>query len=155
MSSVPKNPFSMKLLCAIVLIAALLLTIGILMSQLTEIRLDSDDLSSWVGSYYFDEFWSAAANDMVHSLTQTIDIYESEDCYYADIEILGFQIWIRIRARVVGNQEEISLLFESYLHDNAWESGSKGDLLLRLERKGSEIFTHWGIMHPVLIENET
>jgi len=115
----------------------------------------TEDLSSWVGRYYFEELWESPFNDLARGLSYTVDIYTEDSCHFAVVHIDGFQTLVRMGAKVVGNQKEISLLFGSYLPDNMWSVPNEGDLLLRFERKGAKIYTYWGAIKPVLPENET
>ena len=109
----------------------------------------SSDLKSWRGDYSFSEFYPP---DIF--MGYMIRIYEDSGDYYAEINIDGFQTMARLKTKVHGNGKSINLIFDSYLPDNMFELYKKGDLLLRLKRKGNGIITEWGKLIPVVNENK-
>lgn len=108
---------------------------------------------SWVGSYTFYEF--APPNQNMRYLI-TI---EKEDDSFAYIEIDGFQTLMRIKAKVLTNDNEIMLEFCEHYFDekgntSMWEVYAKGDILLTLKEQDDMLLTEWGKIQPLLIANE-
>jgi|GEM_PF-6477659 len=111
------------------------------------------ELDGWLGDYGFSEWW-AHNSDINAFMHYRITIYKGEDAlYYADIEIDGYQTMDRIRAIVQGDEENINIIFSSYLPDILHERYEKGDILLRLRKYREDILTYWGKLEPVLNYN--
>jgi len=107
------------------------------------------NLNEWVGDYGFYEFCPPNINMMYG-----INIYKENGCYFAKINIDGFQTIKRIKAKVLGDQDVIHLDFETYLPDSMGDDLSKDDVLLSFKKVDSEIFTNWGKIEPILPENK-
>ena len=107
-------------------------------------------LSGWVNNGW--GFFESAPPDF--NMQYTIDIYEADDAYYADIAIDGFQTMERLKAAVQGDSDSVSFIFDEYLPGNQSEPYAKGDLLLTLRAEGSQIYTDWGKLEPALVENQ-
>ena len=105
-------------------------------------------LESWVGEYSFSE-----SSPPDQNIEYFISINQDNNQYYAQINIDGFQTMQRLKARVLGDENYIQLIFEKYLPDNLFELYDKGDLLLRLKRENEEIYTFWEKMNPMLDSN--
>jgi len=84
----------------------------------------------------------------------TIEIHKEDNEYYGDISIDRFQTRQRIRTKAVGDKTAINLVFESYLPGNVQETYGEGDILLKLERKDSKVYTTWFILKPILLEKK-
>jgi len=102
------------------------------------------DLSDWVGEYGFYEFFQPNIN-----MVYTITVYKEDEAYFANIVIDGFQTMERVKAKVVGDQESVAFMFDSYLPDNLYKPYSAGDVLLSFERKDDAIYTEWEALWPV------
>ena len=61
---------------------------------------------------------------------------------------------LQIRTVIVGDRNAINLVFDSYLPGNMYEIYGEGDILLSLERKDSKVYTRWGMLKPLLLENK-
>lgn len=105
-------------------------------------------LETWTGDYTFEEY-ALPDQNMFYS----ISVYKENASYYAEINIDGFQTMERLKAKVVGNETSIDLLFDSYLPDNMIDAYKDGDHLLSLERTGSKLFTKWVEIEPMLPDN--
>jgi len=111
------------------------------------------DLNEWAGEYYFYEYAPTDQNMIYY-----ISIYEESGVYFALIEIDGFQTQTRKLAKVVGNKNNIDLVFEQYLEDDTdmrypENQYKQGDVILSLSQKDSEIYTTWGKWKPLLQAN--
>jgi hypothetical protein len=108
----------------------------------------SSSIFSWIGYYGFSE---SAKPDQL--MLYYVKIFEEDEIVYADIYIDGFQTMSRLRATVVGDQDHIDLLFDIYLPDNVFEIHKKGDILISFEKKNSQLYTLWGQIQPLRIDN--
>jgi len=106
------------------------------------------ELQTWEGTLKYSEFVPPDQN-----MFYTIRIHKENNEYYGDISINGFQTKQRIRTKVVGDKAAINLVFETYLPDNMLETYGEGDILLKLERKDSKVYTTWFCLKPILLEN--
>lgn len=114
-------------------------------------KYDNDDkniMDSWIGEYGFNEFAPPNQN-----MFYSISIDKNKNDYYADITIFGFQTNIRVRAKIVGDENFIKLLFNKYLPDNVYEPYEKGDVLLSFKKSNEEIYTYWGEIRPMITKN--
>ncbi|MDL2302457.1 DUF5991 domain-containing protein [Lachnospiraceae bacterium OttesenSCG-928-D06] len=107
----------------------------------------------WVGNYTFYEF--APPNQNMRYLI-TI---EDEDDLFAYVKIDGFQTIMRMKAKVLINDDEIMLEFYEHYFDeegntSIWEVYSKGDILLTLKVQDDILFTEWGKIQPLMTANE-
>jgi hypothetical protein len=107
------------------------------------------ELQTWEGVLKYSEFASPDQN-----VIYTIEIHKENNEFYGDISIDGFQTKQRIRTKAVGDKTAIYLVFESYLPSNIQETYGEGDILLKLERKDSKVYTTWFILKPILLENK-
>lgn len=108
-----------------------------------------NSLENWIGDYTFSEFVEPNIN-----MFYSIMIYKNNDNIYADISIDGFQRLERVKANVTGDGKLIEISFLEYLPDNLMELYKEGDILLRLEKKDSDIYTSWGAIQPISLENK-
>jgi hypothetical protein len=101
-------------------------------------------LDSWVGNYSYSE-----CNEPDQNMFYEIEIYKDNSIYYARMYVDGFQTMMRMKAKVMGNERTIKLVFDSYLKDNTYDTYSKGDILLRLKRDGETLYTTWEKIQPI------
>jgi hypothetical protein len=105
----------------------------------------------WAGAYEFFEY-ALPMSDGDHEFTwkYRTAVYEDGRNLTADIAIDGFLTEKRYRARVTGDGDEISFVFEEYLPGNVlvFDSFEKGDLLLRFVKNGENIDTVWCGIQP-------
>ena len=110
----------------------------------------------WLGHYSFEEDGGRNAGGTAIFIMHDLTVMETDDGLIAHIESNGYQTSkdLSCRAKVKGNKLEI--YFESYGENNIFETYSRGDLLLTLERaKGKpEILTFWGKFTPIVPKNE-
>ena len=107
------------------------------------------ELQTWEGILKYSEFVSPDQN-----MIYTIEIHKENNEYYGDISIDGFQTKQRIRTKAVGDKAAINLVFENYLPGNVQEAYGEGEILLKLERKDSKVYTTWLCLKPILSENK-
>lgn len=112
-----------------------------------------DDMDSWIGKYEFGESVNEpgfAPMVMVYD----INIYKENNQYYADVEINGHMTGINLRAKLYGNNEWVSLVINEYYPEHITGlSGMENSVILSLRRQGEEIYTYWGVMTPLMMEN--
>lgn len=109
-------------------------------------------LSTWVGEYEFEE---STSGPPPMGMSYEIEIYEEEERYFAEIEIMGQTTMASAKAEVDGDENEIRLLFREYLPDHVIGlKCDKGDVVLRFVRQDEELYTYWGEIQPLLYENE-
>lgn len=109
---------------------------------------DSLSLKSWIGDYTFSEHVPPDEN-----MYYTISIHKEDNGYYADISIDGFQTMERLRAKVLGNETSIKLVFSKYLPDNLRDIYKEGETLLSLEKGDTNLLTTWGGIQPLILDN--
>lgn len=124
-------------------------------SNLEQGSINDGDLNSWIGKYEFEEVSDIHSDIRPNpSWVYAISIYKENSDYYANIDVDGFQTIVRLKSRIKGDKDLISLVFETYLPDNISVSYEINDVLLRLEKVDSEIITYWSELKPNLSENE-
>lgn len=110
-----------------------------------------ENLDSWIGYYEFSE----GASDPPMGMDYEIRIYEEEGEYYADLYQGGQTTMVRARAKVYGDNEWISLIFEEYLQDHNIGLNCKGNcVLLSFRCEEEDIYTYWGETEPLLYDDE-
>ena len=122
-----------------------------------ETKIYNENLETWIGEYSFTEIWESLAHELPTGLMlYSIRVNINEGGYYAEMYIDGHMTMKRLKARVIGNEEFIKLIFKTYLPDNmnfVIEPYKEGDLLLCFKRDNAEIITRWGALTPALPEN--
>ncbi|MCK9478436.1 MAG: DUF5991 domain-containing protein [Firmicutes bacterium] len=108
------------------------------------------NLGCWVGVYSFAEFVPPDQN-MFYRFAIKKDV--DADCFCAIIHIDGFQTLTRTKAKVLGDQRKIELVFDSYLPENIFYPYKEGDVLLSLEKSGEKLITHWGMVKSIICDN--
>ena len=106
----------------------------------------TDLLKGWVGDYaFFDAFQVPDGPCM--TLDYKLTIYEEAGKYYADMDAYGWMTDDHLRAKVYGNDEWISLVFDKELEGNHLKP--KDDTLLMSFRKDkTDIYTYWAHYKP-------
>lgn len=113
-----------------------------------------EDLDNWIGKYKFFES-ASVPNGPIIIMDYEIEIYKTSKGYYAEILIDGQTTMVRVRAKVTGNENFIHLKFLEYLPDHKIGLCSEiDDILISFERKNEMIYTYWGKIEPMLVENE-
>jgi hypothetical protein len=108
-----------------------------------------NSMSHWVGQYRFSEFQPPNMN-MVYRL----NIYYENEGYWADLEMDGWMVMARIKAKVQGSYERISIVFDQYTPENPSPSFCRAnDVLFNLEIRDGEIITIWGVIPALKLEN--
>lgn len=111
----------------------------------------NDDMEVWVGEYGFTE---VVSGDIMMFMIYDINVYKENDAYYADVEINGQMTGINLKARLYGNAEWASLVIVEYYPEHVTGiSEMEDNVILSLRRQGDKIYTYWGLMTP-LLENE-
>lgn len=118
-------------------------------SNENETNSESSRLESWLGQYTFSEFIPPDQN-----MYYSISINQENGKYYAQINIDGFQTMQRLKAKVLGDENDIQLIFEDYLPDNVLEPYDKGDILLSLKKENEGLYTFWNKIEPMLDSNK-
>ena len=100
---------------------------------------ETDLLKGWVGNYaFYDDFQVPDGPYMM--VDYKLTIYEEAGEYYADMDACGQTTDDHLRAKVYGNDEWISLVFDKELEGNHWKP--KDDTLLMSFRKDkTDIYT--------------
>ena len=111
---------------------------------------ETDLLKGWVGDYaFFDDFQVPDGPYMM--LDYKLTIYEEAGEYYADMDACGQTTNAHLRAKVYGNDEWISLVFDKELEGNHLKP--KDDTLLMSFRKDkTDIYTYWAFYEPLVGE---
>lgn len=112
----------------------------------------TSELKTWVGDYGYLEVISEPIPMLMGF---EISICEEESGYYADIRIVGQTTDVHAKARVYGGEEWISLVLEEYLPDNMIGLNAEpGSVLLSFRKEGEMLYTYWGEIVPMIIDNE-
>ena len=109
---------------------------------------ETDLLKGWVGNYaFYDDFQVPDGPYMM--LDYKLTIYEEAGEYYADMDACGQTTNAHLRAKVYGNDEWISLVFDKELEGNHLKP--KDDTLLMSFRKDkTDIYTYWAHYKPLV-----
>ena len=113
----------------------------------------NEKLESWVGDYYFEEVGSPTH----HCMEYNIAIYNESGEYYANISIDGWLTLYRLKAKVVGDDKFIKLVFCEYLPDSYVPEYAQMEVdvvLLSFERNEADLLTYWGCIEPFTPQNE-
>ena len=103
--------------------------------------------SQWAGSYTYEENGGRTAGGTAIFITHDLNVSDGGDGLTATLDANGYQTSkdLLCTAKEVG--AKLMIYFDSYGENNVFESYSKGDLLLTLERKkikGKDvILTYW------------
>ena len=114
-------------------------------------------LDSWIGEYEFHESIGSAEEPPFMFLDYKIKIYkDASQNYYANILIDGQTTAASGKAKVIGNDKWIDLIFLEYLPDHI--SGGFPDkedsILISFERVDGMLLTYWGEILPMPYDNE-
>lgn len=110
--------------------------------------------AEWAGVYSFDEDGGKNAGGTAIFIVHELVVMETDDGLRATLKSNGYQTSrdLNCTARVIGNK--LDIYFDSYGDDNVFESYSRGDLMLTLEKKvaggRTEILTWWGKFTPII-----
>lgn len=108
------------------------------------------DLDQWIGKYYFSE---GCSDPVPMAMEQNIVIYFENGKYYADVEICGQTTLARVKGKVCGDEDWISIVCLETLPDDVNWWGETGDVMFSLEKKDDVIYTYWGVVLPMLSEH--
>jgi hypothetical protein len=104
--------------------------------------------SPWAGSYIFEENGGRTAGGTAIFITHDLNVMDGGDGLTATIQANGYQTSKDLMCTATAEGTKLMIYFESYGENNVFESYSKGDLLLTLERKkfrGNDVIvTNWG-----------
>lgn len=140
-----KQAVCLVIICAFVFQIIIILT-------LTNASDNRESLDLWIGNYKFSE----VSGEPIMVMDYEIDIYQEDGKYFADIYQDGQTTMVRVRARVYGNEEWISMVFEEYLPDHSIGLNCEGESVLLSFRSDNEnICTYWGSIEPMLYDNES
>ena len=110
--------------------------------------------AEWAGVYSFDEDGGKNAGGTAIFIVHELVVMDTDDGLRATLKSNGYQTSrdLNCTARVRGNK--LDIYFDSYGDDNVFESYSRGDLMLTLEKKAAggrtEILTWWGKFTPII-----
>ena len=108
-----------------------------------------NNLDNWIGRYAFEEVYNEEGYASMF-MDYDINIYKENNQYYADVVVNGQMTGINLKARLYGNDEWISLVIEEYNPEHVTGlSKMENTVLLSLERQGEDIYTYWGVLHPL------
>ena len=112
----------------------------------------------WVGTYTFDEDGGKNAGGTVIFIAHELTVMETDDGLIATLQSNGYQTSKELNCNAKSTDSKLEIYFDSYGENNIFESYSKGDLLLSLQRrvaKGKpELLTFWGKFTPIVPKNE-
>lgn len=110
-------------------------------------------LNTWEGHYIFQE-GRGSVNDAGTFVEHIIVIYRQGDELIADIDANGFQTSRSLRCSTVAKGDQLNLYFQNYREGNISTPYRKGQILITLERSGSnvkpQLLTYWRAYQPVL-----
>jgi len=108
----------------------------------------SENLDLWIGKYDNVASLPIASADQPHSynVISTLQIFKLNSNYYATVEDIGWMTQVHLLAKVSGNKNEIVISFEDYLPNNFLTVFSRGDVLVTLSMKNTELQTEWGAL---------
>lgn len=111
-------------------------------------------LDVWVRRYIFEEAY-AEPEQAPLVMNYSIEIYKENEEYLANVEIVGQTTMVAAKAKVCGDAEQIDLIFQEYNDENVTElSCESGEKLLSLRQWLGKLYTYWGVIEPMLEENE-
>lgn len=139
-------------LLIIIFITLLLISIFVIYKCYKNPQTHEDDLITWLGEYTFNENFSDP-NYAPMVMDYNIKIYNEGGIYYADLEIVGQTTWIHVKANVYGDAEWISLVNYQELPDNMTFNAKSNVVMISFRKKNENIYTYWGEIEPMLIEN--
>ncbi len=117
------------------------------------------NLSSWIGVYRYEASFPSDSEEE-DMITYTVNIYEENDVYYADVAGRGQQLYSESLSYIQGDENAIDFFFMETLSEDAhfWrdERYDLNGLLLSFSRKDGKIQTSWGQLrreHPVFADS--
>lgn len=112
-----------------------------------------EELQVWIGEYVFSEK-SNSTDYPFEKLDYKLRIYKENNQFFAEVQVDEEQPYIREKAEVRGNKDEIRLLFLETLPGHVCELvNEEREDLLRLRKEDGEIYTIWSGIQPMLYEN--
>ena len=105
-----------------------------------------DDLNSWKGTYSFFEDYKADTG-LYMFMEYNLNVYQENDgAYYADLMIDGQTTAIYLQAKVYGDEEWISLVYNKELEGNMFhrDKNEENSVLFSMRKEGDVIYTYWG-----------
>ena len=121
----------------------------------------ANDLSSWVGTYVFEEIYE---HNSYYEITRTrqyyeVTIYEDNGEYLANILVDHWESApnmpvYNFLTKIYGNDEWISLVLISDNGDYLSTGTYIYSVLLSFRREGSDIYTYWGELKAWVDENQ-
>jgi hypothetical protein len=104
--------------------------------------------SPWAGSYTYEENGGRTAGGTGIFITHELNVLDGGDGLTATIQANGYQTSKDLMCIAKAEGTKLMIYIEGYGENNVFESYSKGDLLLTLERKkikGKDVIvTYWG-----------
>ncbi|MBD5540465.1 MAG: hypothetical protein HDR00_04615 [Lachnospiraceae bacterium] len=108
-----------------------------------------EELSAWLGEYTFSEI-STDSECTFERLDYRIRIYQENDQFFAEVQVDEEKPYIREKADVRGNKDEIRLLLIETLPGHACEFiYEERSILLKLKNENGKILTEWGMILPM------
>lgn len=112
----------------------------------------------WIGSYEFGEDGGKTTGGTVIYIHHDLAVMSGDDGLIATLKSNGYQTSKDLMCKAKAEANKLMIYFESYGEDNVFESYTKGDLLLTLEKRTDKgkavILTHWGKFLPIVSKNE-
>jgi hypothetical protein len=107
--------------------------------------------NSWEGTYVFKEHYFNKMNNYQYFVT----VYKEDWGHWADIDIDGFHMNLKVTCKVAFNNNKLDLYFKNYRHDNFGDLPTTEGVLLSLSKNDkNEVMTTWGVVKPVFSKNE-
>ena len=112
-----------------------------------------EELPAWLGEYTFSEV-SNNSEYPFKRLDYRIRIYQDNDQFFAEVQIDEEKPYVRLKAEVRGNKDEIRLRFiETLPEDMIGKIYDEGFILLKFKKEDGELRTDWGGIVPMVEEN--
>lgn len=105
-------------------------------------------LDNWIGTYSFSE-----QDNLDQKMVYIVTLYKIIDKFYAKIELHGLQTGVILFAKVQGDESKIDFIYHDVIYnwfDNFTDYFNQGDVLFSFSKNGSEIYTRWDTLQPLL-----
>lgn len=108
----------------------------------------TNNLDNWLGNYFYSvQFKHSNVEGAYYVIVYTILIYKEENNYYAKFINDGWQTETRTLARIVGDENEIEIIFIETLPEDGLSEGlqryKENEILLKLMQGEAGLITSW------------
>jgi hypothetical protein len=117
------------------------------------LNLSFQEVNSWIGSYEFNEVPQKAIAGYDMLMVWHLEIKQENKDLMALVEVNGQQTNMVIQAKVLGDNQQIKLVFEKGIDGFGYDNLKKGDVLFELKKDLGKVLTKWVNLKPILTEN--